>query len=110
MAVQETPGRDDQLLRATLRLNSKLLGLMLGLLLGFGVFLATNWLVLKGGPLDESGNPVVGPHLVLLGQYFIGYRVTFLGSLVGAAYGLALGFASGAVIAWLYNKLLNIFE
>ena len=110
MAVQETPGRDDQLLRATLRLNSKLLGLILGLLLGCGVFLATNWLVLKGGPIDESGNPVVGPHLVLLGQYFIGYRVSFFGSLIGAAYGFALGFVSGAVVAWIYNKLLNFFE
>lgn len=110
MAVQDKPGRDDQLLRATLRLNAKLLGLMLGLLLAFGIFVATNWLVLKGGPLDESGHPVVGPHLALLSQYFIGYRVSLLGSLIGAVYGFVVGFFSGAVIAWVYNRLLYFVE
>ena len=65
-----------------LRLNAALHGVVTGLLLGLGIFVATNWLVLKGGP-------VVGPHLALLGQFFIGYRVTLLGSLIGFAYGFA---------------------
>jgi len=63
---------------------------------GLGVFIATNILVLKGGE-------VVGPHLALLGQYFIGYRVTFLGSLIGLAYGLVIGFGIGYGVAFLYN-------
>ena len=110
MTPPESRSRDDQLLRATLRLNSKLLGIMLGLLAALGVFLATNFLVLKGGPLDASGKPVVGPHLVLLSQYFVGYRVTFVGSLIGAAYGFGLGFVTGALIGWLYNKLVNVLK
>jgi hypothetical protein len=48
-----------------MRLNGVILGVILGLLFGLGVFLATIILLLKGG------DPV-GPHLALLGQFFIG--------------------------------------
>ncbi|MGH9959169.1 MAG: hypothetical protein ACREBC_18910, partial [Pyrinomonadaceae bacterium] len=64
-------------------------------------FVATNWLVLKGG------DPV-GPHLALLGQFFIGYRVTFVGSLIGFVYGFLSGFTLGYVIATLYNWIVTI--
>src|SRR5262245_12340326 len=79
-----------------LRLNAVVQGLVFGLLTGGVIFIATNWLVLKGGR-------VVGPHLSLLNQFFIGYRVSFLGSLVGFAYGCVFGFAVGYVIAFVYN-------
>jgi hypothetical protein len=82
-----------------LRLSAALHGLVTGLLLGLLIFLATNWLVLKGGA-------VVGPHLALLAQFFPGYRVTFVGSLIGLGYGFVVGFAIGFAIAWLYNRLL----
>lgn len=88
----------DELFRQTLLLNAKVLGLVLGLLSGLVIFLATNWLVIKGGQQ-------VGPHLQLLSQYFIGYRVTFLGSFIGFAYGFAIGTLSGAFIGWIYNKI-----
>ena len=78
------------------RLHARAQGIALGLILAGGIFIATNWLVIKGGE-------TVGPHLGLLGQYFIGYDVTFLGSLVGAAYGFVLGFVIGYVITLLYN-------
>ena len=84
-----------------LRLNAVISGIATALLFGLGLFAATNWLVLKGGP-------VVGPHLTLLGQFFIGYRVTFAGSVIGLAYGLVVGFVFGASVAWLYNRLLDI--
>jgi hypothetical protein len=87
-----------QLFSGTLWLNAKALGLVLGLLLGFAVFIATNWLVVKGGP-------TVGRHLSLLSQYFIGYTVSFPGSFIGFAYGFALGTLSGALIGWIYNKI-----
>jgi hypothetical protein len=83
-----------------LRVSALVYGVVTGLFVGLAIFVATNWLVLKGGA-------VVGPHLGLLGQFFIGYRVTVLGSLIGFAYGFALGFAVGAVTAWLYNLLLG---
>ena len=84
-----------------LRLNAALHGVVTGLLFGLGIFLATNWLVLKGGR-------VVGPHLALLGQFFIGYRVTFVGSLIGFGYGFGVGFVVGFAIAWLYNRVLDL--
>jgi ABC-type dipeptide/oligopeptide/nickel transport system permease subunit len=88
----------EKLFKGTLWLNAKAFGLVLGLLCGMIIFIATNWLVIKGG--DQ-----IGPHLQLLSQYFIGYRVTFLGSLIGFAYGFALGTLSGAFIGWIYNKI-----
>jgi hypothetical protein len=39
----------------------------------------------------------------LLGQFFIGYRVTFVGSLIGFGYGFATGFIAGYLVATLYN-------
>lgn len=88
----------EKIFKRTLLLNAKAFGLVLGLMFGLIIFIATNWLVLKGGER-------VGPHLQLLSQYFIGYRVTFLGSLIGFAYGFALGTLSGAFIGWIYNKI-----
>jgi len=86
-----------------LRLNSRLSGLATGLAAGIGVFIATNWLVIKGGP-------VVGPHLSLLGQFFIGYRVTFVGSLIGFAYGFGCGFITGSLFARIYNWFAQMRE
>jgi len=89
---------EEKLFKGVLLLNVKVLGLALGLILALGIFVATNWLVIKGG--DR-----VGPHLILLSQYFIGYRVTFLGSFIGAAYGFAVGTLCGALLGWIYNKI-----
>jgi len=52
----------------------------------------------------------VGPHLALLGQFFIGYRVTFVGSLLGFAYGFVLGFAVAYGVARVYNWLADARE
>ncbi len=89
---------EDQLAKAVVRLNAKLMGIVLGTLLGMGLFLATNFLVLKGG---EN----VGQHLELLAQFFPGYSVTFLGSLVGFAYAFAVGMVIGSVMGAVYNKV-----
>jgi hypothetical protein len=78
------------------RFNATVQGLVFGTLLGALIFLATNWLILKGG---EN----VGAHLALLGQFFIGYRVTFIGSLIGFGYGFLTGFVSGFLVSILYN-------
>jgi hypothetical protein len=78
------------------------LGVGLGIVCGLLVFGATVALLLKGGPL-------VGPRLALLGQYFIGYRVTPSGSLVGLVYGSLTGFVFGWTIATLRNGALNAY-
>jgi fructose-specific phosphotransferase system IIC component len=84
-----------------LRLNATVQGVATGIVLGLSVFVATNWLVLKGGA-------VVGPHLALLAQFLVGYRVSFLGSLIGFAYGFVLGFLVGYAVAWIYNWLRDL--
>ena len=90
-----------RLFGGVLWLNAKILGLALGLLFGLVIFIATNFLVLKGGK-------PIGPHLQLLSQYFIGYRVSFFGSFIGFAYGFALGTLSGALIGWIYNRIVML--
>jgi hypothetical protein len=99
---------EEKLFSGILRLNAKVMGLILGLLMGLVVFVATNWLVIKGGHISPSGKYVVGPHLQLLSQYFIGYRVSFLGSIIGFAYGFAIGTFSGALVGWVYNKIVDL--
>src|SRR5260370_7080756 len=79
---------EEQLDKAVVLLNAKLFGIVLGILLGTGLFLATNFLVLKGGEH-------VGAHLGLLANFFPGYRVPFLGSIIGFCYPFLLGFLRG---------------
>ena len=99
---------EEKLYSGILRLNSQILGLILGLLLGLVIFIATNWLVLKGGTVNAKGQYVVGPHLQLLSQFLIGYSVSFVGSIVGFAYGFAIGTLSGALVGWIYNKFVDL--
>ena len=84
-----------------LRVNAVSFGLVAGFVAGLGLFVATNWLVLKGGEH-------IGPHLGLLGQYFVGYRVSFAGSLIGFAWAFACGFGLGSCGAWLYNRVAEL--
>lgn len=79
-------------------LNARAWGISTGLLLGGGLFAATNFLILKGGP-------DVGRHLRLLSAFFPGYRVTFLGSIIGFVYAFVLGYALGRLIGEVYNRL-----
>jgi hypothetical protein len=87
--------------KAVVLLNAKLLGIVLGIFMGTGLFLATNFLVLKGGPN-------VGAHLSLLAVFFPGYRVTFFGSIIGFWYAFAVGFISGVILGAVYNKFARI--
>jgi len=75
-------------------------GIAFGLVLGLGLLIATNVLVIKGGQ-------TVGPHLGLLSLYLPGYRVTFLGSLIGFVYAFVIGYACGRGIATVYNRLID---
>jgi len=96
MEIGERKALEALVLTRVLRLNATIQGTVTGLVIGFGIFIATNWLVLKGGK-------PVGPHLALLGQFFIGYEVTFAGSLIGFAYGFVTGFLGGYSTAKIYN-------
>jgi hypothetical protein len=85
----------------TLKLNAKIQGITAGVSAGLLIFFATNWLLIKGGD-------VVGPHLALLGQFFIGYKVSFVGSLIGFAYAFVTGFVVGYGVAKMYNWIADL--
>lgn len=93
-----TPSRDENLQRTLLSLNARAWGIAFGLVLGGGLFLATLFLVVRGGPTP-------GQHLQLLGAFFPGYRVSVLGSFVGFVYAFVVGYALGRVIGEVYNRL-----
>ncbi len=99
--AEEKKALEQMVLTQIVSLNARVQGIVTGLVVGLGIFIATNWLVLKGG------DPV-GPHLALLGQYFIGYRVTFVGSLIGLGYGFVTGFIGGYAVARIYNWLVDL--
>ncbi len=98
--IGEEDFEEEQLLeQAILYLNGNILGIVLGIVTGLVILVATNWLVIKGG---EN----TGTHLGLLSNFFIGYSVTFAGSLIGAMYGFLTGYIFGFLIAWIYNRIV----
>jgi hypothetical protein len=101
--MEDEKAIDKIVLTRLMHLNAPILGVVTGLVLGGVIFVATIFLLIKGGE-------VVGPHLALLGQFFIGYSVTLGGSFIGLAYGFVTGFIIGCVVAVLYNWLANIRE
>lgn len=90
-------------LTQVMRMDATINGIVAGLLIGCSILVATLWLVIKGGD-------VVGPHLGLLDQFFIGYSVTYLGSLIGFGYGFVVGFAMGYFMSRTYNWLVELRE
>ena len=92
-------GPSHQTVQASLmRLNARAWGIATGLLLGGGLFIATVFLVIRGGPM-------VGQHLELISVFFPGYQVTWLGAFIGFIYAFVLGYALGRVIGFVYNRL-----
>ncbi len=91
---------EQEVLTRLAHLNATIEGIVAGVVFGGGIFLATVFLVVKGGR-------VVGPHLALLSEFLPGYEVTLAGSLIGLAYGLGLGFLIGYALALLYNWLAD---
>lgn len=87
--------------RRAANLKATVSGIMAGLLAGVGLFVATNWLVIKGG---EN----VGSHLSLLNEYYIGYSVTFVGSIIGFFYAFATGFVAAYIVARIYNWIVDL--
>jgi hypothetical protein len=78
------------------------LGVAVGVVSGFGIFMASAILLLKN-------EPVVGPMLSLLGNYLIGFKVTWVGAVIGLFEGGLLGFAVGVLAAGLRNWALKAY-
>jgi protoporphyrinogen oxidase len=70
------------------KLDPIALGIAVGTVSGFVIFMMTAILIIKGGP-------VVGPTLSLLGHFLYGFEVTWSGALVGLLEGGLGGFAIG---------------
>ena len=87
-------------LNTLLKLNARAWGIAVGLLFGLAIFVATAFLLIKGGPN-------VGPHLGLIGQYLPGYRVTWPGAFIGFVYMFVIGYAVGRIIGGVYNALVR---
>ena len=85
------------LVRAFARMDSLAFAAAVGSVSGLYLFLATLWLVIRGGP-------VVGPNLALLSEYFAGYTVTVKGAFIALGYSFFWGFLFG----WLYSYLRNL--
>jgi hypothetical protein len=89
--------------KAIARIHEQGWGIAFGLICAVGLIVATNVLVIKGGP-------VVGPHLGLLRWYFPGYSVSVVGSLIGGVYAFVLGYGIGRTIAVIYNRLTKAVQ
>ena len=88
----------DEVSRVIVRIHAGVLALVCALIGGSGLLLMTVWLLLKGGPH-------LGAHLQLLGQLFIGYSVTWTGSVIGFVYGALMGGIIGWTIGTIYNSI-----
>ena len=53
--------------------------------------------------------PRQAPHLDLLRQYFVGYRVSPAGAVVGALWGFAAGFVAGGLVALIRNLAVRLW-
>jgi hypothetical protein len=95
-------GVEAGLAKIFIKLDRVAFGLAVGAAGGLMLSLATLFVLLGGGPLAR-------PALGLLGQYFPGYEVTALGTVVGLAYGFVAGFASGWGFAFLRNVCLFLW-
>ncbi len=80
-----------------MKLDLKATALAGGILWGLTVFLATIWIVIKGGGLT----------LMKLSQFYIGYSVSIPGAFIGGIYGFFHGFIACLIFALLYNLFVK---
>ena len=92
---------EQKLIRATIvRLRSRVMALVFGMVGGTGLLVATVWLLVRRG-VD------VGLHLELLNNFFPGYSVTWPGAIIGFFYGALSGAIVGWSVAWVYNQVAD---
>ncbi len=90
-----------ELIRTTVvRLRSRVMALVFGMVGGTALFLATAILLARQG-LE------VGLHLSLLNNFFPGYSVTWPGAFIGLGYGTLSGAIVGWSVAWIYNRVAD---
>jgi len=78
-----------------MRFNIKAFALSCAIFWSLSVFVMTWWLI----AFNATGE------MRLLGEFYRGFTVTPVGSLIGAVWGFFDALIGGAIFAWLYNKL-----
>jgi hypothetical protein len=100
--VRTAEERELELVHAAIaRLRASVMAVVFGMLGGVGLWLATAWLLIRGGSM-------VGKNLSLLSNYFPGYTVTWPGAFVGLFYGALTGAVLGFSVAWIYNRVVDL--
>ncbi len=97
--------QENDLRRAVARLNARAWGLAGALVLGLGLFAATNILILSG----PAPGAEVGETLGQLRYFLPGYSVTFVGSVIGFVYAFVIGYILGRAVGSLYNLMVRSF-
>ena len=85
------------------RIDPVALGSAMGMMTGVTLFLATVVLLLRGAETSM-------PNISLLGNYFLGYGVSWFGALVGLIEGSLAGYLLGWSMASLTNLVMRIEE
>jgi hypothetical protein len=99
MAEQLQQDEIQQIRKSLVRFSEQGWGLAFGSVSALGLFVATIWLVVRGGIN-------VGEHLNLLGVYLPGYSVSYSGAFIGFVYAFVIGYGAGRTIATVYNRVL----
>ena len=79
-------------------LNVKAFALTCGIIWGVAVFILTWWIIFFDGITREK---------TILGRVYRGYQVSPWGSVIGLVWAFADGLIGGAVIAWIYNFIVE---
>ena len=83
--------------------DARALGMALGSVVGGVLFFGTIMLLLRGG---EN----VGLHLSLLGNYFLGFEVSWAGAFIGLIEGAVGGFLFGYILGKLINFTIELHK
>jgi len=86
--------------RAVVRMRARIMAIVFGMVGGLGVWVATAWLLIRGGPN-------VGLHLSLLRNYMPGFGISWGGAFIGLFWGALFGALIGWVFAWVYNQVVE---
>ena len=81
-----------------MKLNVKAAALACGFIYGGGVFLLVLFTMLFSAVPSDI--------IIFLSNYYIGLDVSFVGGLIGFAWGFLDAGVGGALFAWLYNKFI----
>ena len=81
-----------------MKLRPLALALTLGILAGVGLLAITWWSVIIESP---------GTTIRVLSYIYLGYKVTWLGGLIGLVWGFIDGFVGGYLFALIYNLFIR---